>query len=272
MADNSYKTPFGRTINQVAEAKVAQAIQQLGKALPCSVVAVSGSIVTVKFEVAGPFTLNNVTMPMFGPEYIRYPIQVGDKGVTIPADAYLGGMSGLGGGVAGMTLPANLSALVWLPISNQAWSSVDPNTVTIYGPNGVVLRNTASTSTLVLTPAGIAMVGENFVTITVGSNVIRLDASEATVTVGANVCTMTGILTTFDVPNATFTGNVLVEGGIEVDGIATGLSGGAFNVVDLAASGNVVATGEVTAGAIPLTTHRHPGVQTGGGDTGEAIP
>lgn len=262
MADNSFKTPFGRTINQLAETKALQAIQQLGKALPCSVVAVSGSIVTVKFEMNGPYTLPNVTMPMFGPEYVRYPIQVGDKGVTLPADAYLGGMSGLGGGVAGVTLPTNLSALVWLPISNQAWFAVDPNAVTIYGPNGVVLQDTDATSTLILTPSGIAMVGDTTITMTVGSNVIAMTASEVTATVGSNIITMTSALTTFDVANATFTGNVLIAGGLEVDGTATG-AGGTFNI-----NGALIATGEITANSVhTVSAHHHGGVQPGGGNT-----
>lgn len=38
--------------------------------------------------------------------------------------------------------------------------------------------------------------------------------------------------------------------------------------------GNLVVTGEVTGGAtsIPLTTHIHPGVQSGGSDTGAPLP
>ena len=254
MADNSYKTPFGRTINQLAEAKALQAIQQLGKALPCSVVAVSGSIVTVKFEMNSPYTLPNVTMPMFGPEYIRYPIKAGDKGVTLPADAYLGGMSGLGGGVAGVTLPTNLSALVFLPISNQAWFAVDPNAVTIYGPNGVVLQDTTARSSLILTPTGIAMIGETTVTITVGASEIEMLPAAVNVTT---------VLTTFN-------SNVVIDGDLVVTGLSTGMGGGDFNVTTL------VATGDVTAGTsttpVTMLAHLHPGVQPGGGNTGPAIP
>ncbi len=40
----------------------------------------------------------------------------------------------------------------------------------------------------------------------------------------------------------------------------------------ISTSQTVMATGEITSGSIPLTTHRHTGVQTGGGDTGGAIP
>jgi hypothetical protein len=37
-------------------------------------------------------------------------------------------------------------------------------------------------------------------------------------------------------------------------------------------NGNLVVTGEVTGDGIPLSTHVHPGVTTGGGDTGTPIP
>lgn len=141
MSDNSQKTPFARSMNQFAEQKAISAIQTLGKSLPCHVVAVSGSIVTVKFDLQTGFTLPDVTCPMFGPEYIRYPTQVGDKGVAMSADAYIGGVSGLGGGVASLALRANLSALIFLPIANKDWSPTDnANAIVLYGPDGAVIR------------------------------------------------------------------------------------------------------------------------------------
>src|ERR1700743_2257306 len=103
MADNAQKTPIAQNLSRFSQASSQNETQALPKALPCSVVSVSGAIVTVKFEVTSVYTLSNVTMPLFGPEYVRYPIQVGDKGFAVPADAYLGGMSGLGGGTADLS-------------------------------------------------------------------------------------------------------------------------------------------------------------------------
>lgn len=158
MADNAQKTPFVTSINDAAMAKARAAIQVLGKNLPCSVVRVQGAIVRVKFEVvAGVLPLPQVTMPLFGPEYIRYPIQVGDRGVAMSADAYLGGVSGLGGGTADLTTRNNLAALVFFPVGNANWTTVDPNAVIVYGPNGVVLRDQASNSIITLTPSQIVM-------------------------------------------------------------------------------------------------------------------
>src|SRR5271157_5547466 len=99
MPTNVQKTPLGASLNIVGIRSANNAIQRLGKVMPCSVIAVTGAIVTVKFEVtAAPFTFPKVTMPVFGPEYIRYPIQIGDKGMAVSADVYIGQMSGLGNG------------------------------------------------------------------------------------------------------------------------------------------------------------------------------
>lgn len=174
MADH-LKTPLVKSLSGFAEKKINDAFQLTGKGLPCSVVSVSGAIITVKFEVQNiPFTLPQVTIPLFGPEYIRYPIRPGDKGAVVPFDAYLGGMSGLGGGVADLTQRANLSSLVFLPIGNKLWTSVDPNAVTIYGPNGVVLRDTGSNSIITLTPSSITIVAPNQIQLKTGATTMTL--------------------------------------------------------------------------------------------------
>lgn len=151
------KNPFAVSLNRFAAKKVNDAFQIAGKALPCSVVSVEGAIVTVKFEINSSFTLPNVTVPMAGAEYIRYPIQPNDKGVVFPADARLSGVSGIGGGVADLSTPGNLTALVFVPISNMDWSTVDHQAVTIYGPNGVALRDTDNQVSITITPSGIVM-------------------------------------------------------------------------------------------------------------------
>lgn len=164
MADNAQKTPLVKSMNNFARAKALGQIQQQGKSLPASVVRVMGSIVQVKFEVQSGFTLPNVTVPLIGSEYARPPIQPGCKGLVIAADAYLGGMSGLGGGVADLTNRGNLTALVFSPIGNSGFSVVDGNAFVIYGPNGVVLRDSNSVVVFTLTPGGIAITGNITIT------------------------------------------------------------------------------------------------------------
>jgi hypothetical protein len=183
MADNSQKTPLAYSLQRFTQAKVLDAIQQLGKALPASVVSINNQIVTVKFEVnAAPFTLPNVTVPLAGPQYARPPTQVGDYGVVFPADARLGGINGLGSGVASLTAPANLSALVFFPIGNATWTATpDANAYVLYGPNGVILRDTDNHSSLVLDPNNVTITAQTTITLQVGGHSIVIDSSGVTI-------------------------------------------------------------------------------------------
>jgi hypothetical protein len=142
----SQKTPLARTLNDFAAQKAIDAINLLGKALPASVIAVAGSIVSVKFEVqSNNITLPNVTIPKWESQWIRAPTQIGDLGMVIPSDVSLGAISGLGGASAAtINLIPNLSALVWLPVASANWTaSPDPNSAFINGPNGAILQDTA---------------------------------------------------------------------------------------------------------------------------------
>ena len=177
-ASNAQKTPFLRTINEFAEKKAADAIQLLGKALPASVVSVSNSIVTVKFELNTTFTLPQITVPIATSQYRREPTQVGDLGVVRPADVRIGGITGLGAGVADFTLPANLAALVWEPVANSGWSATDDaNAYVIYGPNGAIIRDTGKNCTILLNQTLITITGKNSAKIQVGSNSVTISSS-----------------------------------------------------------------------------------------------
>lgn len=177
MASNAQKTPIARSLNRLAADRAVDAIQLLGKALPASVVAVNGSIVTIKFEVASLYSLPEITCPLAGPEWIRYPTQVGDKGVVLPADTYLGGVSGLGSGVADLTMQANLSAVVFLPIANANWSSTDdPNKIVLYGPNGFVVRDTSGAGKITGTPTDIVIEAPTSITLMAGGHEIVINS------------------------------------------------------------------------------------------------
>lgn len=158
MASNAQKTSLARSLERFAQRKVEAALDLLGQALPASVVTVhSSGIVTVKFELTNvPFTLPQIKVPILGSEYVRLPIQAGMKGMVIAADAYLGGMSGLGGGTADLTPRPNLSNLAFVPLGSTGWSPTeDPNALVLYGPNGVVIRDEGKQAMLTLTPSGI---------------------------------------------------------------------------------------------------------------------
>lgn len=173
------KLNFASSMNRFTERKIENALQKSGKVLPASVIKQTGNMITVSFELRDiPYVLPQVTIPLFGPQYIRYPMQPGDKGIVIPADTYIGGVSGQGGGIADMTPPANLSALVFLPISNTEWQGVDGQVVTVYGPEGVTLRDSGSNTTFLLKPDSIAISTPDSFTVTVGGTVFSLTGSK----------------------------------------------------------------------------------------------
>jgi hypothetical protein len=188
---NALKTPTSKSLNQIATRKAMDAIDQLGQALPGHVVAVNGAIVTVAFDVTG-LTLPQVKMPVFGPIYIRYPIQVGDKGVTFPIDVYLGGVSGLGGGTADTTPQGNLSTLVWLPVGNSNWPSVNSNALVLQGPDGVVEQDTGGNTTSALTPNGVAVSAKETYAITAGTS-ITFSVGGVSIVINASGVTIDGV-------------------------------------------------------------------------------
>lgn len=143
-SSNAQKKHFADSMNKFAEAKTLAEIRKRGQSLPGHVIeVVSSMIVTVAFDVKS-LDLPQVTMPVFGPEYLRQPIQVGDLGAAISFSTAIDNVSGLGDGTNPdlSTLQGNLSMLAWLPLGNINWGEVDLNTQVLYGPpggNGVLL-------------------------------------------------------------------------------------------------------------------------------------
>ena len=235
------KLPFGQAISAFTANQTESGIQSQGRAWPCYVTQVSGSIVTVKFAITTNETIPEITIPVFGPEYIRYPIQVGDKGFCVAADASLRGITDLGVGTADLTPPANLTALVFYPIANKNWSAVDGNALVMYGPNGCVIRDSGSGCVITLTPTGVTTV--------VGDTTIEVIGSKVTVT----------------------SPDVIINGNLTVHGVITGDEG--FNIsggtTTANITGNVNIVGTLTNNSKNVgSTHTHSGVQTGTGNTG----
>lgn len=203
MSDDFSKLWLQQRLNQNAITRASEAIQRTGRALPCKVTAISGSIVTVEFEVnAAPWTLPPVTIPKAESTWLRIPTQVGDTGMTLPADVYLGGVSGLGGGTATMSPVANLSALVFVPISMKSSPPTDQNAAQISGPNGVILETTTgTTSSMVLDTSGIVLTFGT-TTVTINASGVAIDGTLITLVGGGGtplgivqgncVCAFTG--------------------------------------------------------------------------------
>lgn len=157
---NVQKTPFAISLENTGQRKVQDAIALLGKALPAQVVSIdgTGTIVTVQFLVqTSLFTLPNVECGLATSEYQRAPIQKGCKGVVFPADVALGGVTGLGGGVADLSLPANLSAIMFFPSGNTGFAATDnANAYVLYGPDGAIIRTGDKTSSVTISGTGAA--------------------------------------------------------------------------------------------------------------------
>lgn len=168
---NNQKVPFPVSLQQVIGNSTDDSLQSLGQAYPCHVTAVNGAIVTVNFDLNAPnANYPPVTCATIGSKYVRVPIQVGDKGVCMPANARLGGVTGLGKGLAPVSLPSNLGALVFVPLGNVNWDSIDPTAT-------VIVSATAQS---------IATFADSGTTLQYGSSEVILNASGATLQDGGN--------------------------------------------------------------------------------------
>lgn len=134
--DNAQKTPLAQSLHRLGAAKAQDAIQQIGKGLPCTVYSVDGpGIVTVNFEVAStPATLPRTQMPVNKPRYINYPIQPGDIGVALSADLRTGGLTGLGAGTPNLKdTVGNLSAMTFFWLGAKDEEFIDSEALELYG-------------------------------------------------------------------------------------------------------------------------------------------
>jgi hypothetical protein len=274
----SQKSPFAKSINSFVDRKLSDYQQGLGQVLPCRVTKVDGAIVTVNFEILpdSKLTIPPVTCPIAESAYVRLPIQEGDYGIVMAADTRLGGVSGLGQGKAPLTHPSTLGALVFVPIGNKNWATtypVDPNALNLNGKNGVVIRDRGNKCVITLTPTGVVT--------TIGGTTFTINGTEVTATNGASTIHMNANSIDFTSPQINLNGVIGLNGpftqNTNVYGTTGKLLGPVEFVNDVTADANVTAAGtvigatDVKSGAISLKTHKHGGVQTGGGQTGVPV-
>lgn len=142
-----------QNINRAATNRALEVMQNTGLGeLPVQVVAVSGSMVTVAFQVAGPWTLPQIQIPKAESQWVRAPTQVGDYGMARAAGTFLGGISGLGSGVANTTVNyGNLTTLTFVPVASTSFGAAPSlNQAWVNGPKGSVVSDTAQTATHVV--------------------------------------------------------------------------------------------------------------------------
>jgi len=169
--DLSQKLPFAVTMTNYIQNKIDTNQENFGWQLPCRVVAVNGAIVTVAFEIdqSNGLTFPQVECAIAESTYVQIPVQVGDFGICIAANARLGGINGLGSGVAPLTTPLNLEGLVYVPISSANWDTLDPNAVVINAPNGAIIRTINGNS--------IVTISETEISLAFGSTTVTLNSS-----------------------------------------------------------------------------------------------
>lgn len=184
MTDNA-KVWYSATAQRTALMLARRTINQLGRALPCTVKAVSEPFVTVSFAMnAAPVTLPDITIPKLESPWIRSPTQVGDVGMTIAASAHIEPITGQGTGTADWKRPAALSALAFLPLGIKGSTPDDPDAAQIMGPNGVIARTADGSVSIVA--------NKNGITLTAGGHSITLNSSGCTISAGTT--TIDGIV------------------------------------------------------------------------------
>ena len=181
---NNQKTPFSPAIQAVIKNRIKDSLNVLGQALPCHVVAVNGAIVTVNFDISTTTdTYPPVTCTTIGSKYLRIPIQVGDKGVCLPADTLLGGVTGLGTGLASLAAPSNLGALIFVSLGNINWANIDPT--------ATVITSSLGASNVTIAESGVTITYGGY-TITMNSSGINLNNYVQVTSSGVN---LTGTVT-----------------------------------------------------------------------------
>ena len=241
------KVPFAVSLTNYIQSKIDASQEYYGQILPCVVTEVNGSFVTVNFQVdtGGEFTFPPVTCPIAESEYVRIPVKVKDTGICIPAATRLGGITGTGTGLAPLGLQPNLGGLVFVPIANINWETLDPNAVVINAPNGSIIR----------TQDGNAIV-------TVSQDQIEVQYGNTTFIANNDGVTITGNL----MVNGSITGN----NGFNISGGsgATMKVNGNMNITgNTNQNGSIAASGDISAGSVTMQTHTHQVVGVQGGQS-----
>lgn len=183
--DFSKRFPVAENLQSIIDYRIESTDQRYGYQLPCTVTEVDNTkgFVTVNFEVQNtPFNLPQVTIPVQGWEYIRYPIKVGDPGVTISADVDLISISGGKARQPNFVPSSNLNTvLMFVPIRSElSFPTPNGNATVIYGPDGVLLFDYVD--------------GETHSTMTISQTMAKMTNGSASIEISGGEVKVTGTL------------------------------------------------------------------------------
>jgi hypothetical protein len=134
MVDSNLTRPINYSLSRHTNQKSNDFQLIDSKGIPCHVVKVEKDIVTVAFDTHnGVWTVPTMKMPQAFSSYARDATQVGDHGYAVRSNYYLGGNSGLGGGVADYGPRGNLTPLTFHPISRTQSQTRDYDQYTVTG-------------------------------------------------------------------------------------------------------------------------------------------
>lgn len=144
MSDLAKRFPIGQMLSSAIDSRITGALQAQGWCVPCTVKGVDDTdgFVTVQIDVQN-FQMNpfEVVLPVIGWQYIRFPIQKGDRGITTLCDVSLTNAIGESNVAPSIKPAGNITdVLAFQPIMNLKYvTSPNKNAVVIYGPEGAII-------------------------------------------------------------------------------------------------------------------------------------
>jgi hypothetical protein len=190
-SDNSLTMPLAYHGPAAIDHRTQDRWQLATQPIPCSVTKIVGELVQVKVEAQGKYTIPTLLVPQAFSEWVRQPTQVGDKGWVVPANYYLGGMSGNAGGVANYSPRGNLTTMVFMPISQKKFpnnTNRNLNQTFINGKEGTVNQTTDG-------KFSINVDGKNSkITLGADGSTITFTKDKVEITIGGNTHTFTATM------------------------------------------------------------------------------
>lgn len=247
---NTQKYPPLKALTEMVNNLIEDRLDIKGKQLPCYVTDVDNQFVTVHFDMLPDgIVYPEITIPIMGWEYIRIPIQKGDKGVTLAADVSLRNISKQVG-VANRSILPSLTPLFFVPIANTQWSKEDGKKVVIVGPEGAIIKTKDAKDIITVDSDKIELKSGSSTTVTVNENQVEVKKGNSTLLVSGDEINITA-------------STISLNGNIQLNGAVSTVSGEAVNV-----------TSDLNIKDINFTSHTHSvsGVESGSSTVESGTP